>query len=179
MNRRLILLSSLDHWNWAQRHFHSCLDPVFSNSIQSPPTALQQLLDQSAVKLVHDPAALSLSHMATDWRRISSTINSSQPAHLEMGGDNPSGVSYKQQLRFAISGLCTRDLEQPSVAAARVVLRSLRSQDRHLRAALLDILTGAGCSCGIVALLFLHLCRKACSPSAPVSDTHRVVCVQA
>lgn len=51
-------------------------------------------------------------------------------------------VSHKQQLRFAISGLCTRDLEAPSVAAARAVLRQLRHNKQHLRAALLDILSG-------------------------------------
>lgn len=52
------------------------------------------------------------------------------------------GVSYKQQLRFAISGLCSRDLEAPSVAAARAVLRGVRDNAQHLRAALLDILAG-------------------------------------
>jgi hypothetical protein len=51
-------------------------------------------------------------------------------------------VSYKQQLRFVISGLCTRDLEAPSTAAARAVLREVRHNKQHLRAALLDILSG-------------------------------------
>jgi hypothetical protein len=52
------------------------------------------------------------------------------------------GVSHRQRLRFAISGLCTRDLEAPSVAAARAVLREVRHNKQHLRAALLDILSG-------------------------------------
>jgi hypothetical protein len=51
-------------------------------------------------------------------------------------------VGHKQQLRFAISGLCTRDLEAPSAAAARAVLREVRHNKQHLRAALLDILSG-------------------------------------
>jgi hypothetical protein len=56
--------------------------------------------------------------------------------------DSVSPVGYKQQLRFAISGLATRDHEQPSVTAARVTLRSLRHNDKQLRAALFDILAG-------------------------------------
>jgi hypothetical protein len=68
-------------------------------------------------------------------------ISTFLPAH-----DNNSwamdGVSHKQQLRFAISALISRDLEGPSVAAARAVLRGVRDNAQHLRAALLDILAG-------------------------------------
>ena len=51
-------------------------------------------------------------------------------------------LGLKQQLKFAISGLRSRDLEQTSTAAARAVLREIRLQKPQLRAALQDILTG-------------------------------------
>lgn len=57
-------------------------------------------------------------------------------------GDGAAPVGYKQQLRFALCGLATRDLEQPSVAAARATLRGLRNNDKQLRAALFDVLAG-------------------------------------
>jgi hypothetical protein len=52
-------------------------------------------------------------------------------------------MGHRHQLKFALSGLSSKDLEQPSVAAARQVLRALRHNKQHLSTALLDVLTGA------------------------------------
>lgn len=55
------------------------------------------------------------------------------------------GFSSKQQLKFAITGLATRDLEGVSVATARAVLREVRHKPAHLKAAISDILSGRCC----------------------------------
>jgi hypothetical protein len=56
-----------------------------------------------------------------------------------------STTSYKHQLRYALSGLASRDLESTSVAAARAVLRELRGGHSRgaLKVALQEVLTGS------------------------------------
>jgi len=70
------------------------------------------------------------------------SLNLLQPQLTLMASLDLQGCSHKQQLRFAISGLCSRDLEHTSVAAVRAVIREIRHNKQGLKAALHDILSG-------------------------------------
>lgn len=65
---------------------------------------------------------------------------SKQQAHT--GHMELDSMAFRHQLRYALSGCNSRDLEQTSVAAARAVLREVRHNRAQLRACFQEVLTG-------------------------------------